>query len=275
LEYCTSHFSPYQHRQLRIVEFPRYMSFAQSFPNTIPYSEAIGFIAKVDPDDPDDVDYPYYITAHEVAHQWWAHQVIGGNVQGATFLSESMSQYTALMVMKAKFGPRSMKRFLRYELERYLRARGAERKRELPLARVENQDYIHYNKGSLVMYALQDYIGEENLNRAARAFLESAAFQGPPYPTSRVLIGFIREQTLPELTYVLDDLFEHITLFDNRARSATYRPLPDGRYELRLALSARKLRADVYGVEHDVSLADQIVIRVLDRNGVRISLVKR
>jgi ABC-2 type transport system permease protein len=275
LDYCTSHFSPYQHRQARIIEFPRYMSFAQSFPNTIPYSEAVGFIAKVDPDDPDDVDYPYYITAHEIAHQWWAHQVVGGNVQGATFLSESMAQYTALMVMKARFGPRSMKRFLRYELDQYLRSRGTERKKELPLSRVENQGYIHYNKGSLVMYALQDYIGEENVNQAARAFLDSAAFEGPPYPTSLELIGFIREQTPPELAYLLDDMFEQITLFDNRARTATYRRLPDGRYELKLAVSARKLRADADGVERDTPLADQIEVGVVDENGVGVALEKR
>jgi len=275
LEYCTSHFSPYQHRQVRIIEFPRYQSFAQSFPNTIPYSEAIGFIAKVDPDDPEDVDYPYYITAHEVAHQWWAHQVIGGNVQGATFLSESMAQYTALMVMKAKVGPRSMKRFLRYELEHYLRSRGTERKKELPLSRVEDQGYIHYNKGSLVMYALQDYIGEDHVNQAARGFLESAAFEGPPYPTSRDLIGFIRQQTPPDLAYLLDDLFEHITLFDNRTKSATYRQLPDGRYELKLAVSARKLRADADGVERDAPLADLIEVGAVDANGVGVALEKR
>ena len=107
LGYFTRYFSPYQHRQVRIIEFPRYQSFAQSFPNTIPYSEAIGFVARVDPNDPDDIDYPYYVTAHEVAHQWWAHQAIGGNVQGATMLSETMAQYSALMVMKRKVGPGS------------------------------------------------------------------------------------------------------------------------------------------------------------------------
>ena len=62
-----------------------------------------------------------------------------------------------------------MQRFMRYELDRYLLGRSTEQKKELPLARVENQDYIHYRKGSLVMYALADYIGEENLNRALRS----------------------------------------------------------------------------------------------------------
>ena len=51
LDYFTRNFSRYQHRQLRIIEFPRYQMFAQSFPNTIPYSEGLGFIAKVDPKD--------------------------------------------------------------------------------------------------------------------------------------------------------------------------------------------------------------------------------
>ena len=35
------------------------------------------------------------------------------------------------------------------------------------------------------MYAMQDYPGEDKLNPAARALLESEAFEGPPYPTSR------------------------------------------------------------------------------------------
>ena len=27
--------------------------------------------------------FPEFFLAHEVAHQWWAHQVIGGDSQGA------------------------------------------------------------------------------------------------------------------------------------------------------------------------------------------------
>jgi len=172
LDYFTKHFSPYQHKQVRILEFPRYQQFAQSFPNTIPYSESLGFIARVDPNDEKDINYPVYITAHEVAHQWWAHQVIGGNVQGATMLSETMAQYSALMVMKHTFGADKMKRFLSYELDRYLMGRAAERKKEMPLALVENQPYIHYQKGSLVMYALQDYIGESTANQALSNYIQ-------------------------------------------------------------------------------------------------------
>jgi aminopeptidase N len=149
LDYCTKNFSPYQNKTLRIVEFPRYASFAQSFPASIPYSEAIGFIARVDPSRDEDVDYPY-VTAHEVAHQWWAHQVIGGNVQGATMLSESLAQYMAMMVIKQRVGPDQMRKFLKYEMDRYLNGRALEGKAlYLTKHKIEKSERrVHHSGGS-------------------------------------------------------------------------------------------------------------------------------
>jgi ABC-2 type transport system permease protein len=275
LDYFTANYGPYQYRQFRIIEFPRYAAFAQSFPNTVPYSEGIGFIARVRDGDPEDIDYPYYVTAHELAHQWWGHQVPGANVQGDTMLVETLAQYSALMVMKKKYGDAKMQRFLRYELDRYLIGRSTEQKKELPLARVENQDYIHYRKGSLVMYALADYIGEENLNRAIRAYRDKWAFKGPPYSTTKDLLAEIRAVTPPALAYVIDDFFDTITLYDNRALSATAKALPDGRYEVTLKVYARKLKADELGKETEAPLADFIDIGVEDEHNEPLFLEKR
>ncbi len=275
LDYFTKAFGPYQHRQFRIVEFPRYQEFAQAFPNTIPYSEAIGFIARVDPNDEKDIDYPYYITAHEAAHQWWAHQVIGGDVQGATMLSETLAQYSELMVMKQKFGEAKMKRFMTYELNSYLTGRATEQKKEVPLGRVEDQGYIHYAKGGIVMYALQDYIGEENLNRAIKAFRDDTAYKGPPYPNATMLIKRIREVTPAHLQYVIDDMFESIIIFDNRATKATYKQLPDGKFEVTVAVMAKKRKSDDLGKETDIALNDWIDIGVLDEKGVPIFIEKK
>ncbi|MBC7806724.1 MAG: hypothetical protein H7145_11285, partial [Akkermansiaceae bacterium] len=162
LSYCSNNFSPYQFRQMRILEFPAYASFAQSFPNTVPYSESIGFIAKVD-ETKDDIDYPYYVTAHEVAHQWWAHQILGANVEGAEMLSESLAEYTAIKIMEQKDGLARTRKFLRFDLDRYLRGRGSEREGESPLVKVQEQQYIHYPKGALAFYALSERIGSERL----------------------------------------------------------------------------------------------------------------
>ena len=271
LEYFSAEFSPYQHRQVRILEFPRYASFAQSFPNTIPYSESIGFIARVKGED---IDYPFYVTAHEVAHQWWAHQVIGANVQGSTVLSETLAQYSALMVMEHEYGADKIRRFLEYELDTYLRGRSTERKKEVPLLRVENQPYIHYNKGSLVMYALRDSIGEEAVNRALSRLLEKWGFKGPPYPSSRDLLAELQAETPADLQAWLADLFEHITLYENRATEALARDLGDGRYEVTLSFEARKLRAGEQGEETEVALDDPIDIGVFDEEGEPLYLEK-
>ena len=275
LEYFSNAFGPYQHKQFRILEFPRYASFAQAFPNTIPFSESIGFIARVREGDEKDLDYPYYVTAHEAAHQWWAHQVMGGNVQGGTMLSETFAQYSALMVMKQKYGEAKMQKFLAYEMDRYLGGRAVEQKKELPLARVENQPYIHYNKGSVVMYALQDYIGEDNVNLALKALIDESAYKGPPYPNTTVFLKHIRAVTPPHLQYVIDDMFENIILFDNRTTKATYKELPGGKFEVTMKITAKKRKADKLGKEDDAPLADWIDVGVLDEKGVPIFLEKR
>ncbi|MBZ4399557.1 M1 family aminopeptidase [Myxococcus sp. AS-1-15] len=275
LAYCSENFGPYQHRQARILEFPRYGSFAQSFPNTIPYSEAVGFIARVRDGSPDDVDYPYYITAHEIAHQWWAHQVVGGRAQGATMTSETMAQYAALMVMKHRFGATKMKRFLKFELDSYLMGRAMERKKEVPLSRVENQPYIHYQKGSLAMYALQDFIGEERVNRALKRYVEKVRFQGPPYTGSAELIGFLREETPPEYQYLLEDLFETITLYDNRAVSATMRQNAQGGWDVTLKVLAKKYRSDDKGEQTELKFSDWVDVGALDEDGNAVFLEKR
>ena len=75
--------------------------------------------------------------AHEVAHQWWAHQEVPANVQGAEFITESLAEYSALMVLKQKYGDAKKRRFLKYELDRYLQGRGLEQKREQPLLRAD------------------------------------------------------------------------------------------------------------------------------------------
>jgi ABC-2 type transport system permease protein len=262
LAYFSENFSPYQYRQYRIFEFPRQRgTFAQSFPNTIPFSEAIGFVADIR--DPESIDYVFYVTAHELAHQWWAHQVIGANVQGGAVLTETLSQYSALMVMEQEYGPAAMQRFLKYELDNYLNSRGAEVLEELPLMLVENQGYIHYRKGSLVLYAMKDYLGEDTVNRVLSEFIDEWGFQGPPYPTTRDLIAKFREAAAPEFQSVITDLFEKIVLFDLRAEDSFYTERDDGSFDVTINVSASKFEADGQGEETQVDIDALLDIGIL------------
>ncbi|MEJ8803229.1 ABC transporter permease/M1 family aminopeptidase [Pontibacter sp. H249] len=268
LDYFTQNFSPYQHRQVRILEFPGYSSFAQAFPNTIPFSESIGFIADVDDNNPEEIDYPFYVTAHEVAHQWWAHQVIGGNVQGSVLMSETMSQYSALMVMKHEYGEERMNKFLKYEMNSYLTGRTAERKKEMPLYLVENQPYIHYRKGSVVMYALADYIGEDKLNNALQSYIKKVAFQQAPYTNSVEFMQYIRAAVPDTLQYLVKDMFENITLYENKTTEGKYEKLKNGKYKVTFTVDSKKLYADSLGSETEAVVNDWIDIGVMAREKV-------
>ncbi len=251
LDYFTQEFSPYQYRQFRILEFPRYATFAQSFPNTIPYSEGIGFIA--DLRDEEDIDVVFYVTAHELAHQWWAHQVIGARMQGMTVLVETLAQYSALMVMEREYGPEKIRRFLKYELDNYLRSRGGELIEELPLSLVENQPYIHYRKGSVVMYALKDAIGEDKMNLALRRLIDKFAFKSSPFPTTGDLLAEIRAVARPEHQKLITDLFERITLYDLKVAEASVEETANG-YDVTVTVEAKQFEADGKGVETEVPL---------------------
>ncbi|SEL16762.1 ABC transporter permease/M1 family aminopeptidase [Parapedobacter koreensis] len=248
LRYYSETFSPYQFKQMRIIEFPITQgTFAQSFANTVPFSEGIGFIADVDESDPDAVDYPYAVISHEVAHQWWAHQVIGANVKGATLLSESLSEYSSLKVLEQRYGQNQMRKFLKDALDKYLSGRAAEKLKENPLMLNENQQYIHYNKGSLVAYAMSDYLGTDSFNTVLRDYVAEYAFQEPPYTTSIEFVDHIRRATPDSLQYLIKDLFETITLYNNAADKVTAKALPDGRYQVDMEFRVSKYRTDEKG----------------------------
>jgi aminopeptidase N len=153
-----------------------------------------------------------------------------------------------------------MRQFLKYELDRYLRGRGREAVEELPLIRVEEQDYIYYDKGALVMWWLKDSVGEATVNRALRRLNAKYAFQGAPYPASSEFVRILREEAGPQYDALITDLFERITLYDMKAHNATARRLANGQYQVRFTIDGRKLYADALGKETDAPLDEPVEI---------------
>ncbi|MFT4111207.1 ABC transporter permease/M1 family aminopeptidase [Silvibacterium sp.] len=260
LDYYSKYYSPYQFAQYRILEYPRYREFAQSFPNTVPYSEGMGFIGRVLK--PEDIDFTWFVTAHELAHQWWGHQLIGGDVQGSNMMSESLAEYSALRIMEHKYGDAQMRRFLRHELDAYLRGRAGEVRHEPPLVLVQDEPYVWYRKGSLVLYALSDYIGEDKLNDALGQYLRDNRYAKSPYPDTRGFTAALRGATPPELQYLITDMFETITLYDNRVVSANWQETADHKYKVTMKVQSHKFRANGDGVEQEVPVHDLIEVGV-------------
>ncbi len=256
----SERFAPYQFKQARIIEFPAYAMFAQSFANTIPFSEGIGFVQHFT--DPTKIDVATYVTAHEVGHQWWAHQLVPSDQQGASMLVETFAQYSALLVMEKRYGKDQVRRFLKYELDRYLRSRGGAVLEELPLDRVENQDYIYYRKGSVAMYWAKEALGEEVVDAALRKLLAQYAFKGAPYPNTTDFLKLLRAEAGPANDGVITDLFEKITLLDLKAGNAVATKLANGKYEVRFDVDARKFYADGSGKETEAPMNESVEVGV-------------
>ncbi len=274
LTYYTTNFGPYYHKQCRIIEFPRYATFAQAFPGTMPYSEAFGFVTNLE--DENDNNVIDAVIAHEIAHQWWAHQVVGANMQGGTMMSESFAEYSSLMTMKmANADPMKMREFLQYNHDRYLSGRGQEVDKEVPLYKVENQPHIHYGKGSLILYALQDYIGEDKVNLAMRNYLDEFKHVGPPYSTSLDFIKHLEPQVPDTLKYLITDWFKEITLYDNRLTEASYTAVDNGKYELTLKIASHKIKADTMGNETRLPMNDWVDLGVLDSDEKKLIFKQR
>ena len=258
LEYFTAQFGgPFPYREQSIVEVPPYSVFGSAHPGLIVFSETFFNSRAGD----GDVNEPFYGTAHEVAHTWWAGMLGSAMVPGARFLSESLANYSAMMLTEKTFGPEMARQVYDGQMNRYLRGR-AEQSREVPVLDVGAQPYIAYRKGALAMHILRDRIGEEQVNAALRRSIEKYGGTGPPFATSRDLYAELRAVTPDSLHTLLADLFETITLWDLRTEQATVEPIGNGEHRVTIDVVARKIRSDSVGNETEVAMADMVEIGV-------------
>jgi hypothetical protein len=270
LEYFSKSYGDFQYRQMRLMEFPRYAGFAQSFPNTVPFAESFGWVA--DFSDPNSFDYVYYVTAHELAHQWWGHQVVPNKTRGSNLISEALAEYTALILTERKYGKDNMKRFLKEELDGYLSGRANESKKENTFINC-NRSYQWYQKGSLILYGLQDLIGVDKLNTALHEFRDSFALkENPPFAGSTDLYAFIYKHTPDSVKYYIEDTWKKITLYDNKIISAKSVNAGKDSYDVTIQVNSNKFYADSSGKESVAKMNDYIDIGVFaeestDKNG--------
>jgi len=263
LDYHTRNFGPYPYRQLRLVEYPSSPQGLRmtAFPGLIRYSE--GFALARPDDDPRRIDLPYAVVAHEVAHQWWGHQLVPAFMEGAPLLSESLAWYGGMMTLEDALGREHLMRLLRVMRTQYL---APHQTRQVPLLR--SFDHLDaFRTGPFAMFALRESVGEERVNAALRRLLAAFDPAHPPYPTSLDLYRELRA-SVPESEHnLLEDLFEDVTFWDLRATAAEVRPASGGEQKVSVTIAARKLRADALGKETEAPMDDAIDLAVFDARG--------
>ncbi|MEO1652948.1 MAG: M1 family aminopeptidase, partial [Bacteroidota bacterium] len=185
----------------------------------------------------------------ELAHQWWGHQVTPNYTRGSNLISESLAEYTALVLAERKYGRDNMQRLLRQELDSYLSGRSRENKKENTFINC-NRAYQWYYKGSLILYGLRDFIGDAQMNKAIRAFREEFALkEEPPYAGSNDLYRHFQKVVPDSLKYYLEDTWTKLTLYENKLEEAKVVKTKDNKYEVTLKLNTQKLYADSLGME--------------------------
>ena len=258
-EYYTKNFGPYPQKEARILEFPRIASFAQAFPGTMPYSGK---------------HRVYRQSEKPRRHRHGLLRRCSRN--GASMVGASSSRreyarrYGAVGNVGAIFGAHGDGKGIwpRHDAQIPEVRDGQLPAQSRPgitegtsaLKVDANQGYVHYRKGSVVMYYLKEMIGEEAVNRALRKVLQQYGYAQPPYPTSHVLVDAFRAETPPQYQYLIQDLFDDITLFSNRTLSATAAKRADGKFDITIHVDAKKFKADEKGLEREVPVNDWIEI---------------
>jgi aminopeptidase N len=183
-------------------------------------------------------------------------------MEGRELLSETLAQYSAQMVVKKLRGRDYLRRYLQYELDRYLEGRGNNGGAEEPtLTRVNGQDYVTYRKGALAMYLVQERLGEAAVNHALQGLLKQYRFKGAPYPRSLDLVAALRaEAKTTEERALITDLFERITLYDLKVTEPTAVRRADGRWDVTVPIEAKKFYVDARSVESEAAVDESIEV---------------
>jgi ABC-2 type transport system permease protein len=273
-DYCTKNFCPFPYRFVRIAEIPKYVDFgASSQPTLFTWREDAGFISNLE--DPDEIDMVFAICTHEMAHQWWGYIVKPADAEGAEMFTETMAMYVEVMCLEKEYGKNISREFLKKEMDRYLSRRKKDVSGERPLMRsYVDQYYLNYPKSTVLMYALQDLIGEDRVSEALREIVEEYGHTEDVFPISLDLMDAFKAVTPDSLQYFITDLFETITLWENKAESATYEEMEDEKYKVNLTVSTHKFRADSIGNQTEIPICDYVDIGVLGENGEELYLKK-
>jgi hypothetical protein len=256
LHYYTKAFGPYPHGQVRFVEHPGDGVVLHAAPVNISYEESFSLL---NPDaDARNIDLPFAVAAHEVAHQWWGNTLVPAEVEGAGVLTETLAWYSAMGVVEQAYGPEHLRRLLDMMREVYVTPRAMA---NVPLLRATDR-FLAYRKGPFAMYALREYIGAEQVNGALRRLIERHGSGAPPLPTSLDLYRELQAITPAELRPLLADLFEANTYWQLTAERATAAPTGTGAWHVTVDVHARKVVVDTAGVETERPMDDVIEVGV-------------
>ena len=164
-------YGPYPYDELHIAQMAPQLDFGQS-PMGFVQLTGIAFLSQAQLES----DFVHGFLAHEIAHQWWAHQV-GWASEMDDWLSESFAEYASGIFVKEYQGP---KRFQRTLQQWKQRAKLADK--EAPIAwasalagpnAYDLRTDLLYAKGPYVLHMLRVQLDDEKYTQVMRSIQET------------------------------------------------------------------------------------------------------
>jgi aminopeptidase N len=150
----TDLFGPYTYTELDVVQTPNYLGGME-------YS---GLVVLEDSLYPSVVGVEW-LTAHEVAHQWWF-AMVGNDQVDDPWLDEALTQYSTLLYYEEVYGPERAEA-IRYSQFEQVNESLIQRGRNLPIGMAADEYSsglyweIVYDKGALYFHNLREAVGDE------------------------------------------------------------------------------------------------------------------
>lgn len=206
LQYCETNFEKYPYKTIRFAEISSFTrGFAASaYPATIFVNE-MQFHLNLSKGEGHDVINE--LAGHELSHEWWGNAMLKPDYrEGSGILSETLAQYTQLMLFKNEYGKAKMLEMVNLYKNMYESEKAFSGEESLYNSNPTNANVI-YNKGLVKMYDLYLLIGETKINSALKSLLTKHKFPSQP-ATTLDLIEELKMISEKENYKKLDDIFK-------------------------------------------------------------------
>ncbi|WP_255512765.1 M1 family aminopeptidase [Flavobacterium sp. GT3R68] len=267
LDYCDKNFGKYPYAVIRYAEIS---AFAEGFsgtayPTTIYMKENGGFYGDCSNGNKEDA---INMTAgHELSHQWWGSSQFNPEVkEGGWILTETLAQYTELMLYEKAHGRERMLETVSIHLDQYLSYRAFSEERPLYKTNYDTP-HLPYNKGMVVMHELRMLIGEGRVNHVLKSLIVNYGYPKSP-ADSQDFLNEIYKVAPIESHDKIDELFKQIITYSSKVESVSSKLIPDIGYEIRFKASSFKFSENGKGKTKLIPNDHTIDIGIYDDNAV-------
>jgi ABC-2 type transport system permease protein len=274
LAYGDANFSPYPLKQFTLAAIPHYKGAATAYPGVVFNAERINYLTNYS--NPNLVNQSYAITAHEVAHQWWANMLAPADVMGYAMLTESLAKYTEAILLEKKYGKMYLRDYLRDDNNLYY-AYGNPNEKEFPLAQTYGQNNVHYQKGGLVMYAVKEILGEQVMSNILKDLITKHRNPNQKAITKDLIDDLIKAAPENQKSFI-NESFNQVVDYKMELKVLKYKKLANGKFSVDVQINIGKNKLGLNQLlppDMDVDLAFFNEAQLdLDRNSKPIYLQK-